>query len=222
MNNVITIDGLSGSGKSSIGKSLAKSINFTFLDSGILYRAISYIMLLNKFPQDLSGVLSAIKLIQNGDVYFENINNIICVKINNKNIKEEDLQTVEISEVAAKISPFNELRTEVNTIIRNLLKDFNLVVAGRDIGSVVFPDSKVKFFVEVPLEIRAQRRHAQLKNTSIEKVLDHLKLRDYKDLNREYGKLIKLEDSIVLDNTRPFNEVMMYCLSIVNKRLSIT
>ncbi|MEI6462954.1 MAG: (d)CMP kinase [bacterium] len=224
MANVITIDGPAGSGKTTIGRMLSKKINYNFLDSGILYRAVAYIAVKNNYsssnPEDIKKLVQDI---ESGVVKLVEIENECQIEIGGK-ILTTELKTELVSKGAAEFSPFPEIRETVRKIQRRESETKNIIVAGRDIGTKVFPDSNVKFFINLSVEERAKRRVAQQAKmgevVDYEKVLAGLKVRDDMDINREHGRMHTTDESIIIQNDKPLEEVLDTCEKYVRQRIT--
>lgn len=201
---IIAIDGTSGSGKSTISKALAKTLNFGFFSAGAFYRAITYKTLnlgISENDDDaLKEMIDNTKIVYTYDGVGSN-----TMFIDGMNATEK-LGTEEVSNFVAKIAckPF------IREFVRSLQKDTanhneNIVMEGRDIGSVIFPDADLKIFVDCKIETRAKRRLGDYEKlgekVSLEKVIEDLKERDYKDMHREISPLIMCEDSLILDTS---------------------
>ncbi len=193
----IAIDGPAGSGKSTIAKLLSKKLNFEYIDTGALYRAITYI--LNKKNIDIEDEEKITNIIKKSDFIFHNnkifLNNV-CIEneIRKNNVSKR------VSEVAA--TPY--IRNLLNSIIRKIVEvSENIILDGRDIGTVVLPEADLKIYLDASSKVRAKRRYIELveKNEIIN--LDELEKeiinRDYLDSNREVAPLRKADDAIIID-----------------------
>lgn len=192
----IAIDGPAGSGKSTIAKLLSKKINFEYIDTGALYRAITYII--NKENIDLSEQDKIEDIIKNSNLRFKN-NKLylddICIE---DEIRKNEI-SIKVSAVAAQ--PF--IRHLLTSVIRHASsKSENVILDGRDIGTVVLPDADLKIYLDASPEIRAKRRHLELLEKNeivlIEDIEKEIINRDYLDINREIGPLKKANDAIVI------------------------
>jgi len=182
---IITIDGPSGSGKTTIGKLLAKDLNLTFFSSGAVYRVITKYYLETK------------------TLNFENLEIIstdpIEIQIDTKHYFEEDLYTLEINEKSSELAQ----QLEVRTIVENILKFIydssknGLVIEGRDMGSVVFPNSKNKIYLNSSKKLRSKRRMSQSNNIETEEDLTN---RDNRDSNREHSPLVVPDGAVIIEN----------------------
>jgi cytidylate kinase len=196
---VIAVDGPSGSGKSSISREAARRLGFNFLDTGAMYRMITYYLSSNGIENE-SEIENAIST--------KEIN--FGVSINPEEVQftlnGEDVSKIIRSElISKKVSYYASLRKVRNFLVgkqRNLINESSksIVIEGRDIGSVVIPDADLKIYVTASEEIRALRRSKEL-NSSLEQVLIDQKIRDEKDSKREISPLIKPDDSIELDTS---------------------
>ncbi|MCP4336719.1 MAG: (d)CMP kinase [Mycoplasma sp.] len=214
MKKNIAIDGPAGSGKSTIAKLVANKLGYTYISTGLMYRAISYNALKNNI--DLknekkvieSFVPNMIKLLPN-DV----------VELNGKNLKEE-LRTNEISKGASIISKYKKIRTLAVKEQQEISKEKGFVMDGRDITSVVLPNAEVKIFMWASPEERAKRRLMQnIKlgfSQEYEKILKEINERDEKDMTRENGPLIKVKEAINIDTTKmTIDEVVQKIMDLV-------
>ena len=201
MANVITIDGLASSGKTSISRKLSKKLGYYFLDSGILYRAVAYICLTESLDQDTNLLIANLK------------NNLEVVSDKKKhytvNYKGNDLSDYlyneEIGVHASIVSQKPEIREYLMRLQHNCVEPPGLVANGRDMGSKVFPDADFKLFIKADLVVRAKRRFKQLsdagKEASLDKITSQLAERDKNDTNRKISPLIAPPDSIEIDSS---------------------
>ena len=196
MNKVITIDGPSASGKGTLAILLADKLNWKILDSGALYRAFAY----------FSTSENDQKLIEENlrKISFNIVDNSIQVLFKNEDISRH-LRTEETAIQASKISSLSSTREILLPIQRFFLETSNLIADGRDMGSVVFPDANLKFFLDAAPEVRAKRRHLELQKrgqeVNMHDLINDIVERDKKDRTRDLSPLIKTEDSILLDST---------------------
>ncbi len=194
---VITIDGPSGSGKSTVAKIIAKDLNISYLDTGAMYRVVTYYLLENKIEindqESVSKALSNIKInFVNQDVYLNDINV-------SKEIRAEEIN-LNISQVAS----YFQVRNFLVKMQREIGQVQSIILDGRDTGSVVFPSADYKFYFDASVEIRAQRRFEQNQEYGIldskEEIKKSIQRRDYLDCNREHSPLVIPEGAIVIDN----------------------
>jgi cytidylate kinase len=202
---IVTIDGTSSTGKSTIAKRIAKKLGYTYIDSGAMYRALTYYCLqeniLSKsfFKKDiLLQKLSNIKI----DFKKKSANHNLEINLN-ENFIEDKIRSLEVSEFVSKIAKIDDVRTFMVKIQHSLGKNKGIVMDGRDIGTVVFPKAEYKFFLEASARLRAQRRYDQLtkekKDVSFEDVFKNIVLRDNLDINRSNSPLRKASDAILID-----------------------
>ena len=196
MNKVITIDGPSASGKGTLAILLAERLNWKILDSGALYRAFAYFSISENDQRLIEQNLRKIS--------FNIADNSIQVLFENEDISGH-LRTEEIAIQASKISSLPSTREILLPIQRFFSETSNLIADGRDMGSVVFPNANLKFFLDAAPEVRAKRRYLELQKrgqeVNMHDLINDIVERDKKDRTRELSPLIKTEDSILLDST---------------------
>tara|TARA_Y100000385_G_scaffold291697_1_gene371461 strand:- start:1977 stop:2663 length:687 start_codon:yes stop_codon:yes gene_type:complete len=202
---IIAIDGHSSTGKSTLAKALSKSLGYTYIDSGAMYRAVSLYALNHNFIENdrlrLDSLISDLENIQLSFTKVSNLDSEIC--LNGKNV-ESEIRGMEVSNCVSLISAIPEVRALLVDQQRIMGHNKSLVMDGRDIGSVVFPDAELKLFVTASEQVRAQRRYNELKeksSVSLEEIKANLKDRDFRDMNRETAPLIQVSDAILIDNT---------------------
>lgn len=221
---IIAIDGPSSSGKSTISKLIAHHFNYTYIDSGSIYRAITYIALKHNLIDSLKVNTSAIiEILKKTSISFsfnsknQNIISVDGVELDNK------IRTFKISSLVSIIAEKNEIRQYVVKIQKDISINKSVVMDGRDIGSVVFPNADVKFYLDASLEKRAERRWMQLQKieeVSLDDVKKDLLKRDLKDLNREFSPLIKPKNSITINSDNlSIEQVVDNMIKIINKVL---
>lgn len=195
----IAIDGPAGSGKSTIARLVAKKINFLYVNTGLLFRSMAY--LFNELNIDISNEKEIKEALSKGLI--QPVDNETTI-VNNKKVSEE-LRTEEISSLTSKIATNSVVREYALKIERDLAKNFNVVMDGRDIGTVVLKDAKLKIFMWASPEIRAKRRLSDISklgfDTSYDEILSEIKKRDELDSTRKIAPLIQAEDAIRIDNT---------------------
>jgi cytidylate kinase len=194
----IAIDGYSSCGKSTLAKALAKDIQFTYIDSGAMYRCVTlYLMQQNIDVDNKTAIIEALPHIHI-DVNFETfiLNGIDVSK---------DIRKMEISQRVSQVSAIKEVRQDMVRMQRQLGNKIDIVMDGRDIGTTVFPQAQLKVFMTAHPMIRAQRRFKEMlekgEESSLEEVMANLNMRDYEDTHRTESPLSKAEDAIVLDNS---------------------
>lgn len=195
--NIITIDGPSASGKGTLARNIAKHLGFEILDSGLLYRVYAYL-------HDLGIDHSEITRTIGRDISFKSNEGGINVLRENKNITNE-LRKESTAKSASKISSLPETRKNLISLQRNFYTSKGLVADGRDMGTVVFPNAKLKIFLNASAEVRANRRKQELEKlghkTSLLELVEEIKKRDLNDKTRKLSPLIPALDSIYIDSS---------------------
>ena len=225
---IITLDGHSGCGKSTLAKLLAKELNFLYIDSGAMYRAISVFFLESnkilkngKLNSDFKKTLDSVNI----DFSKPNENGESWVRLNGE-IVEDKIRNIEISNLVSEISKNAFVRKKMVLIQQSYSTISNLVMDGRDIGSVVFPNADIKFWVTASAEKRAYRRWLEYKqkgkNISIKEVTQNINLRDENDQNRKVSPLIKPLNSIIIDSSemdikQTFNFALIHIQNYLKK-----
>ncbi|MDU4936473.1 MAG: (d)CMP kinase, partial [Peptostreptococcaceae bacterium] len=199
MNNlVIAVDGPAGAGKSTIAKIIAKRLNINYIDTGAMYRAITYKCLKNNV--DINNEEEVIKIAQNTDIDFRD-NNLYL----DKEIVNEEIRTIEVSNNVSNVAKIKEVRYLMVDVQREIGKRNSVILDGRDIGSYVFPNADYKFYLIATPEERGIRRFKELTekgyDTSLEEIIKDIVRRDEIDSNREFAPLVKAEDAIEIDTT---------------------
>lgn len=204
---IVAIDGYSSCGKSTMAKTLARKIGYTYIDSGAMYRAVTLFALENGIitgsDVDAPGLekrLNKIKITFSTDK--ETGSNI--TELNGKDV-ERRIRTLEVSSHVSAIAALPFIRTFLTAQQRSLGEKKGIVMDGRDIGTTVFPDAELKIFVTASAEVRARRRYDELQakgeRTSYEEIIENVKQRDYIDTHREVSPLTQAPDAVVLDNS---------------------
>lgn len=200
---VIAIDGYSSCGKSTLAKQLANKLDYIYIDSGAMYRAVTLYFLDNNIDiQDHQAVKDALDKIT---ITFSNINQVNTTFLNDINV-EEKIRSLAVSQFVSEVSVLSDVRKKLVALQRVLSGQQSVVMDGRDIGTVVFPDADIKFFLTADKEVRAKRRYEELKakqneNINFEDILENLKHRDAIDTSRADSPLRKADDAILIDNT---------------------
>lgn len=209
MNKKITIaiDGFSSTGKSTLAKELAKHLGYVYVDTGAMYRAVALFAMQKGHigedffdKQSLIDSLPFIKLVFkfNPDLGFSEM------YLNEVNV-EKEIRTIEVSNYVSKVAEIPEVRSKLVEQQKEMGKNKGIVMDGRDIGTVVFPDAELKIFMTASAKTRAQRRYDELiqkgDKVSFEAVLKNIEERDYIDTHRDDSPLVKAKDAIELDNS---------------------
>ena len=196
---IIAIDGPSASGKSTTAKGVAEELDILHLDTGAMYRAVTWACINSNIELVKSLQLSA--FIDTLSISFDTQNKI---RLNGRDISKE-IRKTEITSKVSIISAISYVREKMVNKQRLIAKNLDCVMEGRDIGTVVFPNADYKFFLDAKPEIRAKRRMLDLmligENKSFEDLVEEIKMRDYLDSNREISPLIKAKDAIIIDTT---------------------
>ena len=199
----IAIDGPAGAGKSTIAKQLAKELGFYYVDTGAIYRTVAYFMdLLDISPKDVDGVS---RYIDELTIEIEYDADGLQHMIMNGMDVSEDIRTPEISKKSSDISAHAVVRDMLLDMQRDVAKKHNVIMDGRDIGTVVLPRANVKIFLTASAEVRAKRRHLELQakgsKDSYEKVLSEIQKRDHNDSTRAIAPLKQAKDAILVDTS---------------------
>jgi cytidylate kinase len=225
-NTIITIDGHSGCGKSTLAKSLAEELKFLYIDTGAMYRAISLFFLRSDLIFKEGELKEGYKERMNDakiDFSIPSSKGKSFVRLNSE-IVEEEIRGIQISNLVSQVSKNKAVREKMVSIQKSYGKENNLIMDGRDIGSIVFPNANLKFWLTASVEIRAYRRWLEFKqkgqNIAIEKVIENINYRDKNDENREESPLVKPKNSIEIDSTNiNAKETFQYALDIIKKHL---
>lgn len=215
---IISLDGPSGAGKSTVAKLVAKKLGYKYLDTGAMYRAVT-LFFLNKNVniQNDNEIISAISDLK---ISFDNNNKIY---LNDIDVSEE-IRSIKVVNMVSKVSSISAVRKSMVSLQRSIAESGNYVVDGRDIGSVVFPLAKYKFYIDASVDIRAKRRYEEEiqkgKNITFEEVFESIKKRDEFDSNREDSPLVVPKDAIIIDTTNmTIDEVVQKITDVVfNKK----
>lgn len=201
-NIVVAIDGYSSCGKSTIAKALAKKLHFIYIDSGAMYRAVTLYFLRNNI--DLKDHGQVITALQNIHLNFHSRDYETHIMLNDEEVSEE-IRQMPVSANVSAVSAIHAVRVEMVKQQQRMGKSKNIIMDGRDIGTVVFPDAQVKLFMTADPLVRAERRFKELtaKNPdlTLEDVFENLAHRDYADTTRAESPLTRAHDAIILDNT---------------------
>jgi len=219
--NVIAIDGPAGSGKSTVAKEVARKLSFLYIDTGAMYRALTLKAMKKKI--NLQDRESLIKLSEKMRIELKNSKDSLKVYLDGKNVTN-DIRTMEVTKKVKYIARIEEVRKNMAKLQRKLgLESSGAVLEGRDIGTVVFPYAKHKFYLDASFETRVKRRFDELKakamTASWEEVEDDVKNRDTSDMTRHAGPLKKASDAKLIDTTGfTVEQVVEKIFEIVKKR----
>ncbi len=198
MSYIVAIDGPAGAGKSTVAKELAKALNYTYIDSGAMYRAITLKIIKNNV--DINNITDVLDLLKTTDISFKGRKMLI----DNKDVTKE-IRSSKVDRLVSKVSTIPEVRQILIANQRKISIDKDIVMDGRDIGTVVFPDATVKIFLTASVEERAKRRTEENLDKGItnsyEEVLSEIINRDSTDSHRDISPLRQAEDAILIDTT---------------------
>jgi len=203
---IIAIDGYSSTGKSTLAKALAKKLAYAYIDTGAMYRAVTLYALRNGFIKlnsiDEESLASSLTEIEITFVVSEDSKSEVCL---NGELIEGEIRGMEVSNSVSYVSAIPAVRELLVAQQQQMGISKCVVMDGRDIGSVVFPDAELKLFMTASESIRAQRRYSELKfkgdQVSLEEVRRNISERDYRDTHREIAPLVQVADALVLDNS---------------------
>ena len=198
----IAIDGPAGAGKSTIAKQLAKDLGFVYVDTGAMYRAMAYYFICNGIAvEDVDSIAKACEHVDVSITYEEGTQH---VWLNGEDVSGK-IRTEEVGHMASASSVYPVVRTKLVELQQQLAKKADVIMDGRDIGTVVLPDANVKIYMTADSRVRAQRRYNELTAKGVECDLDviekDIKERDYRDMNRETSPLKKADDAVELDTS---------------------
>lgn len=218
---IIVIDGPAGSGKSTTAKKLAESLGINFLDSGALYRTVTYAWLISGKPDTETFINNLSDLSIKAGVDNGNFN----VWLNGEDVSDE-IRTSRVADHVSEVATIPDVRKFVNQIMRKVVENGNYIADGRDLGTAVFKAADLKFYMDASVDERAKRRHNELLNKGAEitfdEVLENLEKRDHTDTNRKADPLRKADDAITIDTTgKTFDEQVSQMASIIKDRLKI-
>ncbi len=220
-NFVIAIDGFSSCGKSTVAKALAKQLNFVFVDSGAMYRAVTLYFMRHQI--DIQNPEAVDQAIENIHIDLVPLPEKTQVLLNGEDISDA-IRTMEISEYVSEVSAIKAVRHAMVKQQQALGAKRNIVMDGRDIGTTVFPNAHLKIFMTASPQVRAERRYAELtakgELLTMEDVKENLAHRDHIDSTREESPLRQAEDAIVLDNSEMNQEEQLeFVVKLVQERL---
>tara|TARA_B100001057_G_scaffold425369_1_gene448753 strand:- start:343 stop:1029 length:687 start_codon:yes stop_codon:yes gene_type:complete len=202
----IAIDGHASTGKSSIAKELAVSLGYTYINSGSMYRAVTLYAIENNLMDLIdNNIYQFISVLNNNKIHFKFNQNLISeIFLNDRNI-ENEIKSLQVSQKVSIVAAIPEIRKEMVKLQRNIDRNKGIVMDGRDIGSIVFPDADLKLFLTASPEVRAKRRYNEMVNSGekveFHEVLENITYRDKLDSTREDSPLTIEKDAIVIDNS---------------------
>lgn len=223
---IIAIDGYSSCGKSTFARAIAEELNYIYIDSGAMYRAVTlYCMrsgLIGKQEIRTQNIIASLSDININFIYNPDIGKYETF-LNSQNV-EREIRTIEVSAHVSRVSQIPEVRSRMVELQREIGVFKGIVMDGRDIGTVVFPDAEIKIFMTASVDIRAKRRYDELiskgEKVDFEEVKRNIIARDIADENRDISPLRRAEDAILLDNTRmTVVQQMLWAMEIIEKKL---
>lgn len=205
MNKItIAIDGYSACGKSTLAKALAEKLHYTYIDSGAMYRAVTYWAVENNCIADTTVDKACLeKALQNFTLEFKKVNHQNTTFVNGKNV-ESTIRSLAISNLVSHVAKIDFVRTKMVDMQRQMSQEGGVVMDGRDIGTVVFPEAALKLFITADIEVRTKRRMLDFDNPdaiAFKDVQKNLLERDQIDTSRAISPLQKAEDAIEIDNS---------------------
>src|SRR5664280_1656628 len=225
---IIAIDGYSSCGKSTFARLIAIELNYIYIDSGAMYRAVTlFCMRRNYITQTVlnkTGIIDELKDIHIDFVFNPDINEYETF-LNSENV-ENEIRNMEVTSLVSKISQIPEVRERMVELQRQIGVSKGIVMDGRDIGTVVFPDAEIKIFMTASVDIRAKRRHNELKNKGVNIEFEEIKrtiiARDIADENRDISPLRRANDALILDNSRmTVDEQILWINEIIEKKIHV-
>lgn len=201
-NFVIAIDGYSSCGKSTLAKALAKKLNFIYVDSGSMYRAVTLYFLRNNI--DINNQQQVAEALKNIHLNFNSRDYQTHIILNDEEVSDE-IRQMPVSKNVSAVSAIREVRKEMVKQQQRMGKSKNIVMDGRDIGTAVFKHAQLKLFMTADPKIRAERRYKELKEKgeeiTLHEIFENIAHRDFQDTTRKESPLIRAEDAVILDNT---------------------
>ena len=220
----IAIDGPAGAGKSTIARALAKELGYYYVDTGAIYRTVAYFLdLWGVSPKDVDGVTRYIDELTIGIEYDED--GLQHMIMNGMDVTS-DIRTQDISQKASLVSAHAVVRDVLLDMQRDVAKQYNVIMDGRDIGTVVLPKANVKIFLTASAEVRAKRRTEELlskgQKADYERILKEIQQRDYQDTHREVAPLKMCRDSIKVDTSEmDIDQVVAEIKAIAGKKIPL-
>ena len=214
---IVAIDGPAAAGKSTSAKKVARELGFTHLDTGAMYRCVTLSVLRDQITLDNESALS--QLLNDLDIRLEKLNDELVVYLNGEDVSVE-IRKAEVTSYVSTVSAVSQVRNALVRVQRNIAKNQDCVVEGRDIGTIVFPDAKFKFFLVADDFVRARRRQLDLiaigEDKSIAVLVEEIRQRDFLDSERSNSPLRKADDAIEIDTSKmTFDEQVAFMVNRV-------
>ncbi len=220
---IIAIDGFSSCGKSTLAKQIAKELDYIFVDTGAMYRATALFFIRSEVNlNDVSQINDALEAMT---ISFKNIDGNNVTFLNGENV-ESEIRSLEVSGMVSEVAAIPAVRRKMVALQRNMTDADGVVMDGRDIGTVVFPNADVKLFVTADPLIRAQRRYNEMvakeEHPDIQEIISNLAHRDHIDSTRDDSPLRQAEDAILIDNTTlTKDEQFELALSFIRQKMDV-
>lgn len=222
----IAIDGHASTGKSSIAKELAVSLGYTYINSGSMYRAVTLYAVENNLMDLIDNNIDQfIKLLNNNKIHFKFNKNLISeIFLNDRNI-ENEIKSLKVSQKVSVVAAIPKIRKEMVKLQRNIDRNKGIVMDGRDIGSVVFPNADLKLFLTASPEVRAKRRYNEMvdsgEKVEFHEVLENIIYRDNLDSTRKDSPLIIQKDAVLIDNSfLSIEDQLLKISSLIKEKLN--
>ena len=217
---VIAIDGYSSCGKSTLAKQLAKELHYVFVDSGAMYRAVTLYFIEHNIDLENSDQITT--ALADIHITFQNLHGQNTTFLNGRNV-ESEIRTLVVSELVSEVAAISSVRRKLVALQRDMMGKCGIIMDGRDIGTVGFPEADLKFFVTADPIIRAQRRYHELisknQKADLQDVISNLMHRDHIDTTRDDSPLVQASDAIVLDNTDfSIDEQFNFAMEIIREK----
>ena len=218
----VAIDGPAGAGKSTIAKIVAKEKGFIYVDTGAMFRALAIYFIRQGIKADENEKISA--SLSGADVTIEYVNGEQQVILNGENVTPI-LRTEEVGNMASASSVNGDVRNKMKELQQKLAETSNVVMDGRDIGTVILPNAQVKVYLTASVDVRAERRYKELmekgQEADIEKIKKDIEERDYRDMNRDIAPLRQAEDAILVDSSYlTIEESARTILNLIDKKMA--
>lgn len=216
---IVAVDGPAGSGKGTVTKEIEKELGFLNLDTGATYRCVALEVL--RKGLNLNDKEKIIEIANNIDIKINSTGDKDIILLDNEDVSKE-IRTKEVTAIVSQVSSIIPVREKMVEVQRKLAKGKDVIVEGRDIGTVVFPNADIKIYLDASEEIRAKRRYQENVQNGIdmtyEEVLENVKMRDYNDMNKKVGALKKADDAIIIDSSNlTINQVVEKLKDIIIK-----
>lgn len=214
MRKIVAIDGPAGSGKGTVAKKISELCNFIYIDTGATYRCVALAVIENNV--DYHDEERVVNLAKSLDIKFDENGKTF---LNGKDVSEE-IRSKEVTKIVSPISSNVKLRELMVDLQRSMARDNDVIMEGRDITTVVFPNANYKFYLDADIFVRAERRYKQNKlvgiDMSMDEIIDNIKKRDYNDMNKQSGSLIRTEEQTYIDSTNlSVDEVVEKMIEII-------